>query len=82
MKKKRPSNNVKRRASTGRRREQGIEKEKDRGIAKGPGPADSKPGAKKIDKQESGGIKGKATPNTGSKGAKAKPNNKEPQQKE
>ena len=50
---------MKHRASTGRRREQGIEKEKDRGIAKGPGPADSKPGAKKIDKQESGGIKGK-----------------------
>ena len=55
---------------------------KNGGTAKGPEPADSKPGAKKIDKQESGGIKGKATPNTGSKGAKAKPNNKEPQQKE
>ena len=54
---------------------------KDWGTAKGPEPADSKPGAKKIDNQESGGIKRKATPDTGSKRAKAKPNNKEPQQK-
>ena len=73
---------MKRRDSTGRRREQEVEKQKNGGTAKGPEPADSKPGAKTIDKQGSGGIKGKATPNTGSKGAKAKPNNKEPQQKE